>query len=93
MELRKAIINEGYRVRNTPSTYGWADYSVGVDEQVTALTEFTTEDPVEDIHWSEWGGTFDDNTNHYGIELHILSLGERWRYEGSITNLLQKLLK
>lgn len=94
MELRKAIINNGYRVAENKSRYSsWEDYTAGNCERFTALTKFTNNDPVDDVQWRQWEGTFDPDVQHYGIELYISALDERWRYEGTITKLLQELLR
>lgn len=74
-----------------PSEYGWAEYNEKLPAPDTVVAVF---DVTED-HWGTFEGTFADNSEQSGMSADVVyenGFSRRLRYEGSIMEIMQKLV-
>lgn len=97
---RFVLKNGSPREMERDTTYGWlaSDWNeVGEHLRAHAADEVTLGE-FQDVEWSQFDGTFVDDSEHQGIEVTVTCACGRltdrvWRYEGTLGEILTGILK
>jgi hypothetical protein len=104
LAVRQAVVQLGTVVQEHPTTFGWEDWETTLARGARgrALDALRADDPLEDVDWMEWMGTFDDDRRAYGVQVTVTlndhnvpsrRTRQTWRYEGKLGDLITEILR